>query len=173
MIINKYLNFLNEKDKQEKIHPKLKSAVSWFAVSPASDVVVAGAGAGSAFKSGLKKGLTRSAITRNIVSHSTKSFLMGLGAFTGYRFLRSWLDKCEKECGREEINNPKRQLCKLECKKSVIQKTINQLKIDSSKIKDVNKVEKIKQKISNLQNKLIKMNKKIFLYKKYLNKTED
>ena len=41
---------------------------------------------------------------------------IGTGGVLAYREIRSWFDKCTKQCGTFEINTPKRQLCMLKCK---------------------------------------------------------
>lgn len=142
--------FLENKD---KIHPELKTAGSWYIAGPGSDVTIALASGGKEFKN-IKN--VKSAF--KVGKHMGKNVLIGLGAYTVYRVIRSMFDKCEQKCGLIEINNPKRQLCKLNCKKLFLQKTIQELRKRNEKQETINK----------LNDKLNVVNKKIILYKKYL-----
>ncbi len=153
-------------EKNTKIHPKLKSGASWFAATPASDVALAVGMGGKSYRAGKAAGLAGKTIAKNVTLHTAKGAAISLAAYAAYRVIRSWFDKCEKQCGRLEINTPKRQLCKLLCKKGFLQKSIQQLNKEKNGETDPKKVNKIKQKIDRFNVKLIDTNKKIVLYKK-------
>ena len=160
-----YQIYLSEKD---KIYPKLKAAGSWIAATPASDVAITGLFGGAAYKAGKALGHSGKTIAKNVAIHSGQGALMSLGAYTLYRVLRGMLDKCEQKCGLIEINTPKRQHCKLLCRKGFLQKTILELNKEKSKETNPSKINKIKQKIIKLNNKIIEIDKKSILYKEHI-----
>jgi len=82
----------------------------------------------------------------------------GLAAYGIYRYTRAYFDKCSKQCGTYTINNTKRQLCMLNCKKLQLQKEIELMR--------KNKIEN--EKIIKKANQLNVINKKIILYKQYI-----
>ena len=65
--------------------------------------------------------------------------------------------------GREEINNTGRQLCKLKCRKGFLQKSIQEL---TKRGENPEKIKKLKQKIDSID-------KKIILYKQYIQKEKN
>jgi hypothetical protein len=162
-----YQEYLLEKD---KIHPGLKNAGSWFAATPASDVATAAITGGAAYKAGKALGKSGKVIAKDVVMHAGKGALMSLGVYTLFRALRAMFDKCELKCGLIEINTPKRQFCKLMCKKGFLQSTINELNKVKNKETDSKKINNIKLKINKLNNKLTGINKKIIMYKEYMSK---
>lgn len=151
-ILENYLLFLNEKD--EKIHPKTKAGASWFAATPASDVVAAGIGAAGAIKHGASVG--------KIISHSAVTAAASLAGYAAYRVIRGMFDKCTGKCGTLEINTTKRQLCLLNCKKMSLEK---QLEI-ARKHNDVEKSKKFTETLNKVNNKIIQYNKYISSHSK-------
>ena len=83
--------------------------------------------------------------------------IAGAVAVAGYRLIRSFFDRCTKECGILSVNTPKRQLCLLNCKKLTLEKKIVLMK-------------KNKKDPTETIKRLNIVNKKIILYNEYLKK---
>ena len=93
-MIDKYLTYLHEKEKEVKIHPKRKTASSWALAGPLDDIAATAVGGSSL----LKKGPILPKIRDVVVGTAV---MMSL--FEIYRLVRSFFDKCTRDCGRFKI----------------------------------------------------------------------
>jgi hypothetical protein len=116
--LDDYLTYLHEdKDKEVKIHPRRKEISSIAAIANPVDDIVFGA-------IGMKGAMTKLKSKANTLPKKVGVGALGVGAgiaagaaaIAGYREIRSWFDKCTKQCGTFQVNTPKRQLCMLKCK---------------------------------------------------------
>jgi hypothetical protein len=117
--LDDYLTYLHEDEnkKDVKIHPRRKEISSIAAIANPVDDIVFGA-------IGLKGAMTKLKSKANTIPKKVGVGALGVGAgiaagaaaIAGYREIRSWFDKCTKQCGTFQVNTPKRQLCMLKCK---------------------------------------------------------
>lgn len=162
--------YIKEDDKKKdlKIHPKVKSGMSFAAVAPIDDILAAGA--------------TVTTLTNKNTSIKKKAETIGmlgagLAAYGVYRYVRAFLDKCTKRCGTYSMNTPKRQLCMLSCKSGSLRKKIQLLENNKRKLEKLEKTKKVVNTLNTI-NKMLpeaikqynESNKKIILYKEYLKK---
>jgi hypothetical protein len=159
-----YLEYLNEKDEKKErkiINPKLKTAGSWYAVSPASDVTIGGVGTYNAYKDAKSKGKVGKELAKDMGKHFAKGVVYSIALLAAYRFIRAKLDKCHKSCGTYSINNVKRQFCILNCQKSATESQIQA----ASKEKSFPP-----EKMNKLKSKLDTLNSKVRQYQEYIKK---
>lgn len=136
-------------EKEVKIHAKRKAGMSFAAVAPIDDVLAAGA----TIKTLRDKNASKMKKAKTLAGVAA-----GLAAYGGYRLIRSYLDKCTKQCGTYAMNTPKRQLCLYNCKGASLRKEIVLMK----------KNKEAPEKIAKKNEKLYVVNKRIELYKQYI-----
>jgi len=176
-VLENYLSYLSEeKEKKEvTINPQRKKVMSFAALgNPVDDIAAPIAaklgikGFGWIKKAGEKAGkfaVQKTGVTSKLGVKAIENsvglgigFALGTAGTEGYRLIRSWFDKCTKQCGTFKINDSQRQLCMLKCKKESLEKQI--LLFRKHKVNP--------KKINSTIEKLNIVNKKIILYMKYL-----
>ena len=161
-MLNIYLKYLHEDDEDVKINPKRKTFMSVAGVAnPADDIIFGLTGGATLFKA--SKDASKFERYGKKALGFGAGVVLGAAFVAGYRIIRSWFDKCTKQCGLYSVNTPTRQLCMLNCKRVSLIKTIKLLESNGV---DNTKIEKVKDKLKVID-------KKIILYKEYLKKNPE